>query len=74
MDDDSVDITVVLGKNGKASGADQSADLIFSLSFRALSKEANTGLAGGFTLAGSIANSGQGGMLDEERELASAVH
>jgi len=43
------------------------------MSFGALSREAKMALAMASTLAGSIANTGEGGMLEEERELAERV-
>jgi len=41
-----------------------------AMSFGALSKEAKIALAKASTLAGTIANTGEGGMLPEEREFA----
>jgi glutamate synthase domain-containing protein 2 len=40
------------------------------MSFGALSREAKMALAKASTLAGTIANTGEGGMLPEERKLA----
>jgi glutamate synthase domain-containing protein 2 len=44
--------------------------IIGAMSFGALSKEAKTALAKGSAMAGTIANTGEGGMLPEEREFA----
>lgn len=44
--------------------------LIAGMSFGALSKECKLGLAKGSSLVGSCANTGEGGMLPEEREYA----
>ncbi len=44
--------------------------IIGAMSFGALSKEAKTALAMASTKAGSVANTGEGGMLDEERNAA----
>ena len=44
--------------------------MIGAMSFGALSKEAKMALAIGSSLAGTITNTGEGGMLPEERELA----
>lgn len=44
--------------------------MIGAMSFGALSKEAKMALALGSTLAGTSTNTGEGGMLPEERELA----
>jgi len=44
--------------------------IIGAMSFGALSKEAKIALAIGSSQAGSIANTGEGGMLKEEREVA----
>ncbi len=40
------------------------------MSFGALSREAKMALAKGSAMAGGVANSGEGGMLDEERQLS----
>ena len=44
--------------------------MIGAMSFGALSKEAKMALAIGSSLAGTVTNTGEGGMLPEERELA----
>lgn len=48
----------------------QTPVLIAGMSFGALSKESKLAMAKGSSLVGSCANTGEGGMLPEERELA----
>ena len=60
----------VLGKNSLRPVQVDTPILIAAMSFGALSKEAKTALAKGSSLAGTIANTGEGGMLPEEREFA----
>ncbi|MCK9151562.1 glutamate synthase-related protein [Methanobacterium alcaliphilum] len=48
----------------------QTPVLIAGMSFGALSKESKLAMAKGTSLVGSCANTGEGGMLPEERELA----
>ena len=43
------------------------------MSYGALSKEAKIALARASSLAGSMANSGEGGVLDEEKESADSI-
>ena len=64
---------VVLGKTAKQPVFLQTPILNAAMSYGALSKEAKMALALGSSLAGTIANSGEGGMLDEERELAEFI-
>lgn len=47
--------------------------LIAGMSFGALSKECKLAFAIGASLAGTVANTGEGGMLPEERELANKL-
>jgi glutamate synthase domain-containing protein 2/NAD-dependent dihydropyrimidine dehydrogenase PreA subunit len=47
--------------------------MIGAMSFGALSKEAKMALALGATLAGTVSNTGEGGMLPEERALSSKL-
>jgi glutamate synthase domain-containing protein 2 len=60
----------VLGKNSNRPIKLKIPILIGAMSFGALSKEAKIVLAKASTLAGTIANTGEGGMLPEEREFA----
>jgi glutamate synthase domain-containing protein 2 len=60
----------ILGKNCKKPVEVETPILIAAMSFGALSKNAKIALAKGSALAGTIANTGEGGMLEEEREFA----
>jgi len=60
----------ILGKNSKKPVRIDGAILIAAMSFGALSKNAKIALAKGSSLAGTAANTGEGGMLPEEREFA----
>ncbi|BCL62040.1 hypothetical protein DGMP_27330 [Desulfomarina profundi] len=61
---------VTLGKKTKVPVILQTPVLNAAMSYGALSREAKMALALGSSLAGTIANTGEGGMLDEERQLA----
>jgi len=65
-----VNSELVLGKTAKKPIILKTPILNAAMSYGALSKEAKIALARASTLAGTIANSGEGGMLDEEREAA----
>ncbi len=60
----------VIGKNGKKPIELETPIIIGAMSFGAISKEAKIALAKASTLAGTVANTGEGGMLPEERESA----
>jgi glutamate synthase domain-containing protein 2 len=60
----------ILGKRSKKPIKLKIPILIGAMSFGALSKEAKIVLAKASTLAGTIANTGEGGMLPEERKFA----
>lgn len=60
----------ILGKNSKKPVEIETPILIAAMSFGALSRSAKIALAKGSALAGTVANTGEGGMLDEEREFA----
>jgi glutamate synthase domain-containing protein 2 len=64
---------VILGKTARQPVLLQTPILNAAMSYGALSKEAKMALALGSSIAGTIANSGEGGMLDEERELAEHI-
>jgi glutamate synthase domain-containing protein 2 len=64
---------VVLGKTAGQPVLLQTPILNAAMSYGALSKEAKMALALASSLAGTIANTGEGGMLDEERELAERI-
>ena len=67
---DEVDTAVVLGKKAAKPVKLAVPILIGAMSFGALSKEAKIALARATAKAGSMANSGEGGMLEEERAEA----
>lgn len=60
----------ILGKSSKKPVEIDTPIMIAAMSFGALSKNAKVALAKGSAMAGTIANTGEGGMLDEEREFA----
>jgi len=60
----------IIGKNSKKPIELETPIIFGAMSFGALSKEAKIALAKASTLAGTIANTGEGGMLPEEREFA----
>ncbi|MCI5162914.1 MAG: hypothetical protein D3917_13040 [Candidatus Electrothrix sp. AX5] len=61
---------LVLGKTAQQPIILKIPILNAAMSYGALSKEAKMALALASSRAGTIANTGEGGMLDEERELA----
>jgi glutamate synthase domain-containing protein 2 len=73
LDDAPVQSEVVLGKTAVRPVTVRTPVLISGMSFGALSKEAKMALAKASALTGTIANTGEGGMLDEERELADSI-
>ena len=60
----------VIGKNSKKPIKIETPIIIGAMSFGAVSREAKTALAKTSTLAGTIENTGEGGMLPEEREFS----
>jgi len=60
----------VIGKNSKKPIEIETPIVIGAMSFGAISKEAKISLAKASTLAGTIENTGEGGMLPEEREFS----
>lgn len=60
----------VIGKNSKHPLKLKIPIMIGAMSFGALSKEAKTALAKASTLAGTSENTGEGGMLPEERQFS----
>ncbi len=70
LDDEAVSSQVILGKQAKVPIKVKTPILNAGMSFGALSREAKMALAKASSLVGGIANSGEGGMLDEERSLA----
>jgi len=70
LDDEAVSSEVILGKQAEVPIKTKTPILNAGMSFGALSREAKIALAKASSLVGGIANSGEGGMLDEERSLA----
>jgi len=68
-----VNTEVVLGKTAKQPVILKTPILNAAMSYGALSREAKMALALASSRAGTIANTGEGGMLDEERELAEYI-
>ncbi len=60
----------IIGKNSKKPIELQTPIIMGAMSFGALSREAKIALAKASTLAGTIVNTGEGGMLPEEREFS----
>lgn len=67
---DGVSADTVIGPNAKKPLRLRTPILIGAMSFGALSKEAKIALAKAATAVGTAANTGEGGMLTEEREAA----
>jgi glutamate synthase domain-containing protein 2 len=65
-----VSTELILGKTAKKPVILKTPILNAAMSYGALSKEAKMALALASSQAGTIANTGEGGVLDEERELA----
>ncbi|MDP1538733.1 MAG: FMN-binding glutamate synthase family protein [bacterium] len=60
----------IIGKNSKKPITLETPIIIGAMSFGALSKEAKIALAKASTIAGTIENTGEGGVLPEEREFS----
>ena len=73
LDDVPVKAEVVLGKNSPQAILLKTPILNAGMSFGALSREAKIALAKASRMVGGIANTGEGGMLDEEREFAEKI-
>ena len=67
---ENISSATVMGRKSKRPMELRVPIVIGAMSFGALSKEAKTALAMAATQAGSAANTGEGGMLDSERENA----
>ena len=65
-----IDSTTVIGRNSQKPIELKTPIIIGAMSFGALSKEAKTALAKASTMAGTMENTGEGGMLPEEREFS----
>jgi len=73
LDDEAVNTEVILGKKTDKPIKVKTPILNAGMSFGALSREAKMALAKASSIVGGIANTGEGGMLDEERELAERI-
>ena len=65
-----INSSAIIGKKSKQPIKIDIPIAIAAMSFGALSKNAKLSLAKASTLAGTVANTGEGGMLPEERKLA----
>lgn len=70
LDDEPVETTVIIGEKHARPLTLRAPIFVSHMSFGALSKEAKMALAKGASLFGTMMCSGEGGMLDESRELA----
>jgi glutamate synthase domain-containing protein 2 len=73
LDEEEVFCQVILGKKASQPITAKTPILNAAMSFGALSKEAKMALAKASSLVGGVANTGEGGMLDEERQLADKI-
>jgi len=65
-----IEAKTIIGKNSKKPVELKTPIVIGAMSFGAISKEAKIALAKASTLAGTIENTGEGGVLPEEREFS----
>ncbi len=65
-----IETKTVIGKNSKKPIELETPIIIGAMSFGALSREAKIALAKASTLAGTMENTGEGGVLPEEREFS----
>ena len=70
LDEEDVCTTVVIGKNAKRPLVAENPVFVTHMSFGALSKETKIALAKATAMAGSVEESGEGGMLPEEHAAA----
>lgn len=70
LDDEPIITTVVIGKNAKRPLIAENPVFVSHMSFGALSAETKVALAKGTAMSGSVQESGEGGILPEEREAA----
>jgi len=70
LEDEPVEVSVTLGKTAARPVTLEAPVMIGGMSFGALSKEAKIALARATAMTGAMANSGEGGMLPEERKEA----
>ena len=67
---ETIETGTILGKNSKKPVQIDVPILIAGMSFGALSRSAKIALAKASAMAGTVANTGEGGVLSEEREFA----
>ena len=67
---ETISTKTILGRNSKRPVGIDVPILVAAMSFGALSKNAKIALAKGSALAGTVANTGEGGLINEEREFA----
>lgn len=65
-----ISVKTIIGKGSKKPIEIETPIIIGAMSFGAISREAKIALAKASTLAGTIENTGEGGMLPEEREFS----
>ncbi|MDO4178364.1 MAG: glutamate synthase-related protein [Phascolarctobacterium sp.] len=70
LDEEPVITTVVIGKNAKKPLIAENPIFVTHMSFGALSKETKEALAKATAMSGSVEESGEGGILPEERAAA----
>ena len=70
LDDEEVCTTVVLGKNAKRPLVAENPIFVTHMSFGALSRETKIALAKATAMAGSVEESGEGGIVPEEQAAA----
>lgn len=67
---DEINSKTIIGKNSKKPIEIETPIIIGAMSFGAVSRQAKVALAKASTMAGTMENTGEGGMLPEEREFA----
>ena len=73
LEEEKVNCKVILGKRAEKPMIAHTPILNAGMSFGALSREAKLALAKGAAMVGGVANSGEGGMLDEERQVSDKI-
>ncbi len=73
LESENVKCEVILGKTAKKPIIAKTPVLNAGMSFGALSREAKMALAKASAMVGGVANSGEGGMLDEEIQLSDKI-
>ncbi|MBW1641578.1 MAG: alpha-hydroxy-acid oxidizing protein [Deltaproteobacteria bacterium] len=73
LESEEVKCKVILGKSAIKPIIANTPILNAGMSFGALSREAKMALAKGSAMVGGVANTGEGGMLDEEKQLSDKI-